>query len=185
MPAVKIVLKLLCQNVDSGHQCQVNLRRSIYEIDSEIEEIKLPLQAIVKLKRIHQPQDLQSSSMLPMHQQAQLSLPVMSKVALMGEREAYGYDGRGSRRFDDDGRRSTTIRVRKSSVKEGGVKKSRSQEELKEIKAMLLEVKEKLMAKGSASGSLVDEEPPVVEKDKWFTNSVTWTFHSIRSLCTV
>uniref|UniRef100_A0A182JTV4 Bridge-like lipid transfer protein family member 1 C-terminal domain-containing protein n=1 Tax=Anopheles christyi TaxID=43041 RepID=A0A182JTV4_9DIPT len=172
MPAVKIVLKLLCQNVDSGHQCQVNLRRSIYEIDSDIEEIKLPLQAIVKLKRIQQPQDLHSSSMIPMHQQAQLSLPVISKVALMGEREGYGHDGRGSRRYDDEGRTSTTIRVRKSNVKDSGVKSSRSQEELKEIKAMLLEVKEKLLAKESASGSTVDEEPQSVEKEGWLTSSV-------------
>uniref|UniRef100_A0A182M138 Fragile site-associated protein C-terminal domain-containing protein n=1 Tax=Anopheles culicifacies TaxID=139723 RepID=A0A182M138_9DIPT len=175
MPAVKIVLKLLCQDVDSGHQCQVNLRRSIYEIDSDIEEIKLPLQAIVKLKRIQQTPDLHSSSMLPIHQRAQLSLPVISKLALSDERagEIPIRESRGSRRFDDEGRRSTVVRVRKPSTKEVDMKSSRSKEELKEIKAMLLEMKEKLLAQETSAATLIDEdEEQSNERPPWRTSSV-------------
>uniref|UniRef100_A0A182XZU0 Bridge-like lipid transfer protein family member 1 C-terminal domain-containing protein n=1 Tax=Anopheles stephensi TaxID=30069 RepID=A0A182XZU0_ANOST len=179
---IQIVLKLICQDVDSGHQCQVNLRRSIYEIDSDIEEIKLPLQAIVKLKRVHQAPDLHSTSMLPMHQRAQLSLPVISKLALADERSAEGtvHDGRGSRRFGDDGRRSTVVRVRKPSARESEVKGTRSKEELKEIKALLMEMKEKLMAKESGSETLTEEEHHTEHGPAWRTSSVKWKRPAMR-----
>lgn len=81
MATIEIQLKAYAKIIGTDRNCQVDLKRSVFQIDRDVNEIKIPLQAIVKLRKpAPSPPQITSSSILPTPQQAQMSLPVIPKL---------------------------------------------------------------------------------------------------------
>lgn len=81
MATIEIQLKAYAKIIGTDRNCQVDLKRSVFQIDRDVNEIKIPLQAIVKLRKpLPSTPQAVSSSILPAPQTAQMSLPVISKM---------------------------------------------------------------------------------------------------------
>lgn len=81
MATIEIQLKAYAKIIGTDRNCQVDLKRSVFQIDRDVNEIKIPLQAIVKLRKpLPSAPQAVSSSILPAPQTAQMSLPVISKI---------------------------------------------------------------------------------------------------------
>lgn len=88
MATIEIQLKAYAKILGTDRNCQVDLKRSVFEIDRDVNEIRIPLQAIVKLRKtVPQPSApcAVSSSILPTPQHAQMSLPVIGKLPCRDE----------------------------------------------------------------------------------------------------